>query len=54
MGVWMKYEYTLSKFIKIDYIPTLTNHFAGIGSRDLKDTGKLAIEEIYKHTFNSK
>jgi hypothetical protein len=51
MDCWMKYVYEQSKFVQIDYIPTLTNHFAGIGSRDLKDSGKRAIEEIYKHTF---
>jgi hypothetical protein len=54
MEYWMRYDYVAKKFGVIDYIPTLTSHFAGIGSRDLKDSGKKAIEEIYKHTFNNK
>lgn len=31
--------------------PTLTYNFAGIGTRNLNDSGKRAIEEVYKKTF---
>lgn len=52
LDIWLIYDYNLSKFVEIDYIPTLTKHFAGIGTRDLKDNGRFAIQQIYKHTFN--
>lgn len=45
-------------FEPIDYIPTLTKNFAGIGSRfekngyKLPDNAKKAIEAVYKTTFN--
>ena len=32
-------------------VPVLTPNFAGIGTRDLKENGKKAIEEVYKKTF---
>ena len=41
-----------AKFRKIDYIPTLTENFAGIGTRDLNENGKNAIIELYKVNFN--
>lgn len=33
-------------------IPTLTPNFAGIGTRELTEDGKKAIEEVYKKTFS--
>lgn len=50
---WMKYDYTESTFAMIDYIPTLTKHFAGIGTRELKDNGRFAIQQVYKNTFEN-
>ena len=35
-------------------IPTLTPHFAGIGTRILKENGKKAIEDVYEKTFGKK
>lgn len=35
-------------------VPTLTNNFAGIGTRSLRDNGKKAIEEVYRNTFENK
>lgn len=33
--------------------PTLTNNFAGIGTREINEHGKQAIEDVYKNTFNN-
>lgn len=34
--------------------PTLTNNFAGIGTREIDQNGILAIEDVYNKTFNKK
>lgn len=39
-----------AQWLPID-TPTLTPNFAGIGTRDLKDSGKQAIEQVYEKTF---
>jgi hypothetical protein len=33
-------------------IPTLTENFAGIGTREINQYGILAIQNVYKHTFS--
>lgn len=33
-------------------IPKLTENFAGIGTREITECGKFAIQNIYKNTFN--
>lgn len=33
-------------------VPVLTPNFAGIGTRDINEAGKKAIEEVYDKTFN--
>jgi hypothetical protein len=48
---WYEYSYDDSKFIKIRYIPNLTQNFAGIGTRELNENGKKAIIELYKANF---
>lgn len=50
---WYEYSYTEEKFIEMDGLPTLTENFAGIGSRNLEDNGKKAIEEVYKFNFKN-
>ena len=49
---WYKYSYINNKFEKIDYIPTLTEKFAGIGTRELNENGRNAIIELYKKNFD--
>ena len=51
MDMWVSYDYQQKKFLPIDYIPTLTKHFAGIGTRELKDNGRFAIQQVYRNTF---
>jgi len=48
---WFEYSYINNKFEKIDYIPILTEKFAGIGTRDLNENGRNAIIELYKKNF---
>lgn len=50
---WYKFDYKNSKFLKINYIPKLTDNFAGIGTRQINSIGINAIIDIYKNTFNS-
>ena len=46
---WFKYEDNI--FIKIDYVPILTEKFAGIGTRELNDNGKLAIRKLIQNNL---
>lgn len=38
---------------RISEIPTLTKNFAGIGTRNLNDDGKKAIEDVYLKTISN-
>lgn len=48
---WNKFNYDLDKFEVIDYIPKLTENFAGVGTREINDNGNKAIETILKNNF---
>lgn len=48
--VWGRYSN--GKWERID-TPILTRQFAGIGTRQLNENGKMAIEEVYRKTFGS-
>lgn len=45
------YKWKFNQFREIDYIPQLTENFAGIGTRELTYEGKNAIEELYSSNF---
>lgn len=49
-GKWFEYNYSTKSWNETD-TPTLTQNFAGIGTRELNETGEKAIEEVYKKTF---
>lgn len=49
--VWAKYSYEEETYIQIDYIPKLTNNFAGIGSRNVTNNGAKAIKQLFVNTF---
>lgn len=51
---WFKYNYDINKFESYSDLPILTENFAGIGSRDLNEFGKLAIIDVYNYNFNGK
>lgn len=46
---WFKWENT--SFVETE-IPTLTNKYAGIGTREINEKGKQAIRDVYEKTFN--
>lgn len=50
-NMWNKFNYETNIFDGIDYIPKLTENFAGIGTREIKENGINAIKEVYKHMF---
>lgn len=50
---WNKYNYVIGEFEVINYIPVLTENFAGIGTREINQNGINAIKEIYKHNFRN-
>jgi intein/homing endonuclease len=47
---WYKYSYENKIFEDYNSIPTLTNNYAGIGTRQLKENGKQAIRDVYQKT----
>ena len=49
---WFEWNYKQNKFTEID-TPILTQHFAGIGTRNINENGKNAIKNILKYTFNN-
>lgn len=52
---WFRWSYTSLSFIEIEKELVKINfeNFAGIGTRQIKDNGIKAIEDLYKRTFNS-
>ncbi len=50
---WNKFNYVTMVFDVIDYIPKLTENFAGIGTREIDENGINAIKEILKYNFNN-
>lgn len=47
------YTYSSGSWV-ITETPTLTENFAGIGTREIDESGTQAIENVYKKTFESK
>ena len=48
---WSWYHPADKVFIYTDKCPTLTENFAGIGTREINDSGKNAIRMVYEKTF---
>ena len=48
---WYQYDYNDKQFHVVTHTLVLTENFAGIGSRNLMLSGKIAITEIYKAHF---
>lgn len=47
LKTWNKFNYNNMVFEEIDYIPKLTENFAGIGTRDINNDGINAIKNVY-------
>lgn len=50
-GGWFRYMPVVGFESLRGEIPKLTKDFAGIGTREINDFGKLAIKEVYKNNF---
>lgn len=50
---WYKYDPKINDFV-ITQTPELTENFAGVGTRNINEFGKKAIEEVYENTFGKK
>jgi hypothetical protein len=51
---WNEFNYQSNQFERLDSIPKLTENFAGIGTREINENGKIAIRMIYKVNFENK
>ena len=52
---WYKWSYIIDKFIKLKGTPLiLCKNFAGIGTRNLNEYGKKAIEDVFAESFAKK
>ena len=49
---WNKFNYDTQEFEAIDYIPKLTENFAGVGTREIDDNGVNAIQTILKENLS--
>lgn len=49
---WFRWSYTSESFIACDIPRIKSQNFAGIGTREIEQNGILAIQEVYKLTFN--
>ena len=50
---WFRWSYTSLSFRELKGTPVITTeNFAGIGTREIKPNGILAIQEVYNLTFN--
>lgn len=47
---WFKYDYDKTSFVESDE-PVLTKSFAGIGTREINNEGKRAINSVYLKTY---
>ena len=50
---WFTYLYEMKKFVCFYSIPTLSENFAGIGTRNLSEVGAKAIKQLYEYNFNT-
>lgn len=50
---WYKYDSNINDYVPTE-TPTLTRHFAGIGTRYINEDGEKAIQDTYEKTFNKK
>lgn len=51
LNQWNKFNYESGEFEVIDYIPKLTENFAGVGTRDLNENGRNAIRKILEYNL---
>ncbi len=51
---WFRWSYVSMSFMKLNSTPKITvQNFAGIGTREINDTGLQAIRDVYSETFKN-
>lgn len=51
---WFRWSYASMSFMKLNSTPKITvQNFAGIGTREINDTGLQAIRDVYSETFKN-
>ena len=50
-NTWFFFDYEHGIFFPYHTIPKLTEHFAGVGTREINDNGIVAIEKIFEYNF---
>ena len=50
---WFRWSYTSNKFIQCDCPAIKHQNFAGIGTREIKEIGILAISDVFNKTFKN-
>jgi hypothetical protein len=53
-GKWYTYLSCYRIFVEMFVTPTLTQNFAGIGTREIDAFGVMAIQKVYSETFKSR
>jgi len=49
---WFKWSYNSMRFVELEETPKITSeNFAGIGTRDINESGIKAINDVYEKTF---
>lgn len=51
--VWKVFDYGRNEFRQMYITPTLTKNFAGIGTREINESGKNAIRVIYSYNLDA-
>lgn len=53
--LWYKWSYITDQFMRVRIVPKIQcQSFAGIGTRDINEAGKKAIEEVFMKSFEKK
>ena len=51
---WYKWSYIIDSFVKIKTPKIQSKNFAGIGTREINEAGKKAIEQVFIESFENK
>jgi hypothetical protein len=52
IGKWFRWSYSSMSFVESECPSIMSNDFAGIGTRDINQSGINAIEDVFKKTFS--
>lgn len=52
LGSWYRWSYLSEKFVQVDSPEITESQFAGIGTRQLSEVGRAAIDSLFEKTFS--